>query len=451
MKELIDINKYKIPCSYIIYIDDYGNVCARNGKDGNIDFINTDASAVIQNAINTFNKSIGGDIYIRKGVYNLTSGLVIAMNDTGTRTYPGFLIRGEGPGTILKNQSISPAITVNSNFTALNNFRVQGQIGSGDGILLENATGFAHHDVFHNNINNLMLDTNNNGLIISGRCYENNIQNIFCLQNRTNGILLQTAESYTPNNQVFINITTMQNGNDGLNISSGNTNNFYNIYTSLNSRYGIYVNSTNNTFFGIYSESNFAKGVFTDAGIYDNVFISHSIFDGYTFTAPQNTLLDGRLLRIPGIDASIITTDYLILDWAIQTGQIATAQSRNFQSWDGSVYQDVIRMQAGYADILRGRYINMTTTQTTLNGTTSGSIIWSMPFQGSSYKRFIAFLSGYRNNTSIAQQIKFPIAFNKIPKLVVDDSNVSSVSTTILTLPISMNSAITGWIIVEGY
>jgi hypothetical protein len=92
-----------------------------------------------------------------------------------------------------------------------------------------------------------------------------------------------------------------------------------------------------------------------------------------------------------------------------------------------------------------------TTRQTTLTGTSAGTFVWSMPGEGSSYKRFVGHYTGYENTTATAQTITYPVAFTNTPKITSNDGPSGSASTTALTLPASMGSAATGWIIVEGY
>ena len=89
--------------------------------------------------------------------------------------------------------------------------------------------------------------------------------------------------------------------------------------------------------------------------------------------------------------------------------------------------------------------------QTTLKGTTAGTAVWSQPGQDSSSKRVLVYLNGYENATATAQTITYPVAFTNTPKITSDDSGGSSASTTALTLPASMGTTKTGWIIVEGY
>src|SRR5260370_11764015 len=84
--------------------------------------------------------------------------------------------------------------------------------------------------------------------------------------------------------------------------------------------------------------------------------------------------------------------------------------------------------------------------QTTLTGTTAGTLVWSMPGEGSSYKRFVGHYTGYNNTTATAQKIAYPVAFSLPPKITSNDGPSASPSTTALTLPASMSGPATGWI-----
>ncbi len=96
--------------------------------------------------------------------------------------------------------------------------------------------------------------------------------------------------------------------------------------------------------------------------------------------------------------------------------------------------------------------LSLNTTQTTLAGSTAGSIVYSMPEQGSSYKKFIAYANGYENDTTTAQTITFPVAFTNAPAVVSAPSGlISSTSTTGITLTSGTTTTYTGWIIIEGY
>lgn len=96
--------------------------------------------------------------------------------------------------------------------------------------------------------------------------------------------------------------------------------------------------------------------------------------------------------------------------------------------------------------------VNPNTSKGTLTGTTAGSITYAMPFQGASYKKFIAYANGYENTTTTAQTITFPVAFTNTPIISANGTGMSlTVSTTTLTLPASMTATATGWIVIEGF
>jgi len=95
---------------------------------------------------------------------------------------------------------------------------------------------------------------------------------------------------------------------------------------------------------------------------------------------------------------------------------------------------------------------NINIGQTELTGTTAGSIVYSMPDQGSSYKKFIGYASGYENDTTTAQTISFPVAFANTPYVVTAPSGlISSTTTTGITLASGTTTTYTGWVIIEGY
>jgi len=95
---------------------------------------------------------------------------------------------------------------------------------------------------------------------------------------------------------------------------------------------------------------------------------------------------------------------------------------------------------------------NINVSQTALTGTTAGSIVYSMPYQGTIYKKFIAYASGYENDTTTAQTISFPVAFTNTPYVATAPLGlISSTTTTGITLASGTTTTYTGWIIIEGY
>jgi hypothetical protein len=88
--------------------------------------------------------------------------------------------------------------------------------------------------------------------------------------------------------------------------------------------------------------------------------------------------------------------------------------------------------------------------QSTLTGTTTGTAISAQPFSGANYKKFLVYFNGYENTTATPQTITYPVAFIHTPRTVADDAGCTVTATT-LTLPVSMSSAVTGWLILEGF
>ena len=91
--------------------------------------------------------------------------------------------------------------------------------------------------------------------------------------------------------------------------------------------------------------------------------------------------------------------------------------------------------------------------RTTLNGTTAGSILWSMPLgngTNATYRKVILYFNGYENTTSTAQTITFPTAFIDANVIIANTTGTSpTLSLTTLTLPINMSSTASGVIIIE--
>ena len=92
---------------------------------------------------------------------------------------------------------------------------------------------------------------------------------------------------------------------------------------------------------------------------------------------------------------------------------------------------------------------NSTATQTTLSGSTSGNAVFSMPFQGSSYKKVIVYCNALLGATST---YTFPTAFSFTPAIVTTNGLSGSIITILTsTTMVVTGAASTGFLILEGY
>ncbi len=90
--------------------------------------------------------------------------------------------------------------------------------------------------------------------------------------------------------------------------------------------------------------------------------------------------------------------------------------------------------------------INSLALQTSVNGVT-GTAVWSMPFQGTSYKKTVMYLTNF---TSAGTVITFPTAFTNAPYVYGDAAAVAIAVTTTTTCTLTSVGAVAGNIIIEG-
>lgn len=95
-----------------------------------------------------------------------------------------------------------------------------------------------------------------------------------------------------------------------------------------------------------------------------------------------------------------------------------------------------------------GGQLGLSTTQTTVSGSTSGTAVFSQPFNGIAYKRVIVYCNTLLGTASYT----FPTAFTNTPTIISDNGPASSVVTTLNTTTVVITGATTtGFIIIEGY
>jgi hypothetical protein len=120
--------------------------------------------------------------------------------------------------------------------------------------------------------------------------------------------------------------------------------------------------------------------------------------------------------------------------------QAVSGQTNNLTEWRNSSAGVLVSVSSLGA-------VNSAIAQTTVNGLT-GTAVWSMPFQGVSYKKFLVYLTGF---TSAGTVITFPTAFSKAPVVYGDAAAIAIAVTTTTTTTLTSVGAVAGFIIIEGY
>jgi hypothetical protein len=115
-------------------------------------------------------------------------------------------------------------------------------------------------------------------------------------------------------------------------------------------------------------------------------------------------------------------------------------------------WPSIITVQNALDDLVNGQAlpveINISGTQTTYNGSTSGTGVWSMPFQGVTYKKFMINLQAL---SDAGGSITYPTAFSVQPYIYGDSAAMAVSSTNTTTFTLSATAGITGNVFVEGY
>jgi len=176
--------------------------------------------------------------------------------------------------------------------------------------------------------------------------------------------------------------------------------------------------------------------------------------DGTTLTlGPNNTiginLANENTWTVPQT-FSVTTTPTKFICTITKTG----APIVDFYNSSGSIVASIDNNgTANFSgNIITSTALNVNAATTSVTGTTAGSIIWDMPFQGSGYKKVVVYLDGYENDTTTPQTITFPTAFTYTPN-VYNPAAVPGVtaSTTALSIDPNTTTVYTAWIIVEGF
>ena len=387
------------PCSYMIYVDG-STYLAKNCKTGGNDFTGTDIWALLNTLDSNLASSAIYRIAIRGGIY------------TGSTTFApgsdkGYFITGDGRptngglgGTILNYTGTGSAIDTGVNWNT----------GGGNSWQTKFSQTMSLSD-----------------LVISAPASSTAVLNMRFVNAgfSTYQILIEGKPTAPILNSIGLRLLDVGNANhntiDNTLIAGFNT------VVYITTDHVSIMNSEISLFTGV--------GMTITTGMDITITNVHFFGDGF---GPGVGIDDTR----SPVAGSVLTMIGLTFEG-----------SPGYRNDNGGYYLLLGQGATGYIQTNMGIPITMISGQTTLTGTTAGSIIWSMPFRGAfaTYAEFVGFANGYQNSGGTAQTITYTTAFTRSPAFIKNDLTGTTTTTTTLTLPTAMGAPVTGWVIVEGY
>ena len=287
--------KAKLPpvteASYIVY-EEGGTYYAKNGRTGQIEFSGTDASEVIQRAIDALGDR-GGRVFLKSGGYVLTKPIVMrsrvrlegeemqATELVVSGDFPAIKIEGSSPADVDRVIRVTVSgILITGTGTGYPNCHGITVVNANEVKVLDVTIYNCRAGVYMKNVwqaylYRLLLDHNHIGIFVDypSEGYVNalNIAHVQIAGSESHGALLRGISGC----KVY-GLEVLRSGSDGIHIGGGVWNEFVSVLVDMNNGVGLYMNIGDPPFdylkgfrfIDLWSGSNGNSGVVVENGLW---------------------------------------------------------------------------------------------------------------------------------------------------------------------------------------